>query len=88
MFDSVAKRVRGKLADFGTAAPAAPIVEGRAVDNPLWLGPEVITYRYSTTKSDVYSFAIILWEFFAREKPFGEYNIEKGYQLEDAITKR
>ncbi len=36
MYDKQAKRPRAKLADFGTAAPAAPIVEGRAVDNPLW----------------------------------------------------
>ena len=40
------------------------------MDNPLWLGPEVIARRYSTTKSDVYSYGILVWELFARQKPF------------------
>jgi len=83
-------QISTRLADFGTAGRAAPILEGRAVDNPLWLPPEVILEKYSTTKSDIYSYAMIVWELFSRSRPFDEYkDLQEGgrsYLLEDAIA--
>ena len=59
-----------KLADFGLAqklrsTETSP--EGRAA--PLghtwqWAAPEVLLYNRASRKSDVYSFAIVVWEIF------------------------
>jgi len=36
----------------------------------VWTAPEVIEHTTATDKSDVYSFAIVMWEIFAEEFPF------------------
>lgn len=37
-----------------------------------WMAPEVFQSSSYTEKCDVFSFGIILWEVFARKKPFDE----------------
>jgi serine/threonine protein kinase len=64
--------LRAKLGDFGLA---------RNVDNsvaettslagtPAYVSPEVFRGDAITTGSDVYSFAVLMWEVFARQKPW------------------
>ena len=58
-----------KIADFGWA---------RLRDEHMtklrgtfqWMAPEVITNENYTEKADVYSFGIILWEFWSKEPPY------------------
>ena len=63
------KNFVAKIADFGWA---------RLRDEHMtklrgtfqWMAPEVITNENYTEKADVYSFGIILWEFWSKEPPY------------------
>eukprot|EP00727_Mastigamoeba_balamuthi_P006865 m51a1_g28 putative protein kinase domain containing protein (2458) ;mRNA; r:113976-122755 len=63
-------KVVAKVADFGLAGLASTI--NLAVDNPVWLAPEVIRKEEPTLASDVYSFGVVMWEIFARRQFFGD----------------
>jgi len=78
-----------KVTDFGEARTFYSYTKRDNIDNPTWLAPEVIQGESFTTKSDVYSFAIILWELVSREYPFSEYpQAHTGFSsdLEDLIV--
>ena len=38
------------------------------------MAPEIISDNNYSTKSDVYSFAIFLWELFANENPYSNFD--------------
>jgi serine/threonine protein kinase len=63
---------RVKLCDFGLAVPAEPAPEPIACGTPRWSAPEVNaeTSPY-TTKADIYSFGIVLWEIAVRKVVWG-----------------
>jgi len=78
-----------KLTDFGEARTFYSYTKRDNVENPIWLAPEVLQGESFTTKSDVYSYAIILWELVSREHPFDEFEqAHTGFSsdLEDAIV--
>ena len=63
---------QAKIADFGLA---------RSFDNPEdfvtkrmgtfhWMAPEIFSDKPYTTKTDIYAFAIIVWEIFAERTPY------------------
>jgi serine/threonine protein kinase len=68
---------RVKIADLGmskvleeaTAATGSCNTAG-APDNPRWLAPEVLEGRRPTAASDVFSFAVVLWEMLTWELPW------------------
>lgn len=72
-----------KIADFGMSRSlyAADYykIEGRAMLPIRWMAWESILLGKFTTKSDVWSFAVTLWEVltFAREQPFEDLTDEK-----------
>lgn len=53
-----------KLADFGLSNS-----KGR-VGTPFWMAPEAIRGETPTTASDVYSFAIVMYEIFSEKTPY------------------
>lgn len=66
-----------KIGDFGLATVSGPLISKSS--NPsgsiLWMAPEVITQRVEdpyTTKSDVYSFAVVLYEMVTGKLPFNK----------------
>lgn len=77
---------RVKVADFGTSRSRQRKRQSRRLRSPtslasggiagslLWMAPEVLNYDVSEgdPSVDVYSFAIVLWEIWAREVPWSE----------------
>ena len=75
--------VVAKVADFGLSQALATSTKGRAVDNPIWLPPEVLENEDYTEKADVYAYGVILWEIATREDFFGE--IKFSSQIEKKV---
>lgn len=58
---------RAILCDFGLSGKWESQSIELAVENPIWTAPEVLKKEDCTTKSDVYSMGVILWELLTRE---------------------
>ena len=59
-----------KITDFGLAREWHRTTKMSAAGTYAWMAPEVITNENYTEKADVYSFGIILWEFWSKEPPY------------------
>jgi len=64
-----------KVCDFGLSCVKEipkPDEELRdtAVGSPIWMAPEVLSGHLASEKSDVYAYAIVLWEILTRKSPF------------------
>eukprot|EP01101_Sappina_pedata_P003071 TRINITY_DN13289_c0_g1_i2.p1 TRINITY_DN13289_c0_g1~~TRINITY_DN13289_c0_g1_i2.p1 ORF type:complete len:597 (+),score=147.61 TRINITY_DN13289_c0_g1_i2:33-1823(+) len=71
--------VCAKVGDFGLSRVMAPRIGGQLGAWP-WLAPEVLNTECKSydEKSDVYSFAIVLWELASRKVPFSEaYDMDR-----------
>jgi serine/threonine protein kinase len=66
-----------KVCDFGLAAikeRGQKIKDqGSIPGTPIWMAPEVMMGRQLDEKSDVYSYAIVLWEILTGQEPFLEF---------------
>jgi len=62
-----------KVGDFGLSRPI-PEKEYTMTScgTPAWAAPEVMQHRKYSTKADVFSFAICLWEMTTRQKPYSD----------------
>eukprot|EP01006_Ploeotia_vitrea_P007652 TRINITY_DN1771_c0_g1_i1.p1 TRINITY_DN1771_c0_g1~~TRINITY_DN1771_c0_g1_i1.p1 ORF type:complete len:798 (+),score=383.68 TRINITY_DN1771_c0_g1_i1:124-2517(+) len=58
-----------KVADYGMSAISDRVREDVSV-RPVWTSPEVLKSGKYSTKSDVYSFAMVLYELVTRSVPF------------------
>jgi len=67
-----------KLSDFGLSIKIEDITSSFTMGSVYWMAPEVLLDpKQFTKKSDVYSFAIVLWEIFSKAQnpyPPGELN--------------
>eukprot|EP01104_Vermistella_antarctica_P020132 TRINITY_DN840_c0_g1_i1.p1 TRINITY_DN840_c0_g1~~TRINITY_DN840_c0_g1_i1.p1 ORF type:complete len:1486 (-),score=419.48 TRINITY_DN840_c0_g1_i1:95-4552(-) len=68
----VSAPIVAKIADFGLARMSSTLLT-RADLNPCWLAPEIMKGEEHSSKSDVYSYGIILWEVLTCDFPFREY---------------
>jgi len=75
-----------KLADLGLMS-VSTVTHLSQAENPAWTAPEVMRGSSFTAKSDVYSFAMVLYELFFRKFPFSEYKFKFVYQQMDTICK-
>jgi serine/threonine protein kinase len=72
-----------KVADFGLARVVAEGDGGsklkmtKDVGTPHWMAPEVRAGNHYDGKVDVYSYAMVMFEIFAREPPFEEMPVTK-----------
>ena len=63
------KNFVAKIADFGWAKLREQHMT-KLRGTFQWMAPEVITNEHYTEKADVYSFGIILWEFWSKDPPY------------------
>mmetsp|Transcript_25718 Transcript_25718/g.37953 ORF Transcript_25718/g.37953 Transcript_25718/m.37953 type:complete len:1494 (+) Transcript_25718:46-4527(+) len=70
----VDSKFRAKVSDFGLSQKKQVGVTG----TPYWMAPELLRRESAnTTKTDVYSFGIILYELYSRKDPYqGEDHVE------------
>jgi serine/threonine protein kinase len=84
--------VTAKIGDFGLSSRMyVPSLKENSKDrdvvNPTWLAPEIIREEEFTEKSDVYSYGIILWELLTGAHPFGEFQFQFMFELEDLVKR-
>jgi serine/threonine protein kinase len=53
-----------------------------------WMSPEVIRHEPYSTKADVYSFAVMLWQFVTHEEPFADVSSVEAAKLVAKEKKR
>ncbi|XP_071537331.1 uncharacterized protein [Panulirus ornatus] len=78
---------RAKIADFGfsilrRSRTGSPAQRGSIRGTPAWMAPELLTKGDVSSKCDVYSYAIILWEMLTASHPFKGLDI---YQIMETI---
>lgn len=44
--------------------------KAQAKGTPAWLAPEMLDFKQVTTKADVFSYGVILWEMLTRKHPY------------------
>ena len=73
---------RVKVGDFNLSRAHDDIVAGvehsGALHSPRWMAPEVLTDGRYSKASDVYSFAIVMWEIQSLQTPWKELDV---YQI-------
>lgn len=81
-----------KIADFGLSRYLDDRTRSRA-GSPLWVAPEILQNQGFNRASDVYSFAIVMWEMIAWDEPYPDItdpnvimsSVAKGYLRPDPI---
>uniref|UniRef100_A0A6U4U0M3 guanylate cyclase n=2 Tax=Hemiselmis andersenii TaxID=464988 RepID=A0A6U4U0M3_HEMAN len=71
----ITENFKAKVADFGLSQKKRL----GNVGTPFWMAPELLLGGVSTTMSDVYAFAIMLFEIFSRKLPY------KGEECEQVL---
>eukprot|EP00698_Gefionella_okellyi_P011694 TRINITY_DN30_c0_g1_i1.p1 TRINITY_DN30_c0_g1~~TRINITY_DN30_c0_g1_i1.p1 ORF type:complete len:680 (+),score=180.18 TRINITY_DN30_c0_g1_i1:63-2042(+) len=65
--------MNSKIADFGLSKMAVGEME-EGVGTPQWMAPEVLSSKNYDVRSDIFSFAVVLWEMTHRQIPYGNMN--------------
>lgn len=76
------QQIIAKVADFGLSGSVRS-VSNVEVANPSWLAPEILRKEEFTTRCDVYSYGVILWEMLSRDTFFAEF--QHLSQIEEAV---
>jgi len=72
----VDKHWRLKVSDFNLSKllEEGAVMSSMAATNPRWLAPEILGGNNATFASDIYSFAVVMWEMMTWELPWGVTN--------------
>ncbi|QDZ23184.1 guanylate cyclase [Chloropicon primus] len=65
-----------KVGDFGHSLILDAMGESNRIGTPYWCAPEVLVGEPNTTKSDIYSFGILMWETFSRTDVYDGFDEE------------
>jgi hypothetical protein len=63
-------RGKARLTDFGLAGLESELEEGAIAGTPAYMSPEQIAGKELTTKSDIYSLGLVLYEVFTGKRAF------------------
>jgi Protein kinase domain len=63
-------RGKARLTDFGIAGLESDLKEGTVAGTPAYMSPEQITGKELTSKSDIYSLGLVLYEIFTGKPAF------------------
>ena len=63
-------RGKARITDFGIAGLESELKEGAIAGTPAYMSPEQITGKELTTKSDIYSLGLVLYEIFTGKQVF------------------
>ncbi len=63
-------RGKARITDFGIAGLESEFKEGAIAGTPAYMSPEQITGKELTTKSDIYSLGLVLYEIFTGKQAF------------------
>jgi Protein kinase domain len=63
-------RGKARITDFGVAGLESELIEGSVAGTPAYMSPEQITGKELTTKSDIYSLGLVLYEIFTGKQAF------------------
>jgi serine/threonine-protein kinase len=63
-------RGKARITDFGVAGLESELKEGAIAGTPAYMSPEQITGKELTTKSDIYSLGLVLYEIFTGTQAF------------------
>ena len=88
----VSSYIQIKVTDFGLSRGNSSSMDGEEASRMTglagtfhWMAPECLKSEDYTTKADVYSYAIVLWEIICREPPFK--NLKPHEILHNVVTK-
>jgi serine/threonine protein kinase len=59
-----------KLADFGVSREAEASGTMTGIGTPIYMAPEMLKSKTYTSKIDVYSIGMVMWQMYVGEKPF------------------
>ncbi|MGZ5483642.1 MAG: protein kinase domain-containing protein [Pyrinomonadaceae bacterium] len=63
-------RGKARITDFGVAGLESELKEGAIAGTPAYMSPEQITGKELTTKTDIYSLGLVLYEIFTGKQVF------------------
>lgn len=63
-------RGKARITDFGIAGLESELKDGTVAGTPAYMSPEQITGKELTTKSDIYSLGLVLYEIFTGKQVF------------------
>ena len=83
---SSSRHIIAKVADFGFSCSMSLFdsLQGKVVENPMWLAPEILAGSPYTLKADIYAYGVVMWEMLTRDIFFGD--VQFRHQLEDRVV--
>eukprot|EP00002_Diphylleia_rotans_P016595 TRINITY_DN322_c0_g1_i1.p1 TRINITY_DN322_c0_g1~~TRINITY_DN322_c0_g1_i1.p1 ORF type:complete len:2502 (+),score=409.05 TRINITY_DN322_c0_g1_i1:87-7592(+) len=74
----VDERFRLKVSDFGITSIQGSMDDVKQNGSLFWMAPELLRGESSTQASDVYAYAVVLWEIITRDDPYSEFEHAMG----------
>ena len=71
-----------KVADFGSVIQSGKMADSEA-GSPLWMSPELMKRQHVGQPTDVFSFAVVMWEVLTRQQPWD--HIQQVSEIYDEV---